>query len=1569
MRKRALAILAHGVKSVALGGVFVGATALGVVVHADMKVMKKVVVSIANDAIASLFQGRLAIGELEQLSLGTTGRVRVSQAEITDPEGHRVILAKGIDARIDLVRLVRSVAGGGTPEVFLDSASIDEVDVALDFDPRGEIGIARAFLPRPDTKPKPTPTSKSPLAEDVRLSIKNAYVHHAHVVGNVVPPKLDADGDDVHANLFIFDNRFTVKVDDARATMRSPRIPGQQGDVHGSAKGELGIPLSGSRKDIVMHWDLVGDAATIPLTAHLGLERDRLTGTVDVAPVEAAIVKRAFPIAPLSRGVEAHAKIDGELTKPLTVNANGRVGDASFTAVGELGLEANQPFHVDADLARVDAAAFAGPSSDVSGHVHAEGALGGGGPAGTFTATTKEGNVSGQSVPAITAEGHFDAKRVDASFRASEPGVDADGELTVHVPEQTLAFDVRARSKDLRRLARAPNRVAGSGSARATGTIDLARATIAAHVTADGAGVGHAPASAASVHAEADVSGPLADPVVDVTASAKQIRLTAPSADPTAPEKEPLTYPSATAHARVVMLPVPRLIEPRVHVDSSERGASIDATAREVRIAGGGVDVRGGQVKGLGAPLEMDVQVHEGATSVRVLAQDVDPKRLAAMTGVAQLRMLPEGSRAAIDVDVKSSATRSDGHVDVKISGAKDGSHGELHAKVDGRRVSARGGVAFGALGWVEVAGDELELPAGLSKSSIERATGVVDLRGEIDLAQGAALFGGESIERIAGTALVSARIERGDAKSLPTVQATASTRGLDVTFNKEGRSTHVGGIDLAVHVGYDGPSDETQASLLTWDAKGVVGSADLASRIPLAAWVTGAKPITLDAIGKLEVAGIVDVPRRDVADLPGILARPDLRGMIAMHAELGGSVAHPAVTLVARGDEMAERKQETLRGVRYAPIDGLLQARWDGRDVVATLTIDEKERPHVDMPKLPIFGLPPPKERPSGHVRGLFIARAPVADLLAGRPLAWDGSAELDVEGLELAPLPLPMNVRGALTGRLKLRDFTTDPVLDMRAHVDELGIGGARIARGDIKIEAKNGSLRTNARVTQADGGTGRVKVVSSSLNWRGTTIAWDDTKPTSIDYTLDRFRLSILRPLVRRAIPEIDGRVDGKGSATVDANTHVFEGGVALSEGRIYVNAIGEEISDLGAVATFERDGAFRVKDVTGKVGAGEIKASASGRFKGLRFESAEAVVVVPSKDGVPVSSEGATFAQATGEMKLSAMMAPDRSKLLVTADVPRAKVTIPNRTTQNLQSLEPDETVAIGIHRPDGTLAVTESRRAPTAKSARDGAALAAVAAEGGVEVEPPPPPLVTRFTVVLGREVELEGRGLKLGLGGRTVAEIADEIAVTGQINLKNGGTIDVQGRKFVVDRGTVTFVAGEDPADPIVIAAAFWDSPDRTRVWVEFNGPLKTGKLTLRSEPPYSKNEILSILLFGRADPNAAPAGDRPSDAQQATAIGAGVASSGLNKALGELDEDFDLEQDRTSANRVRTKVGYRLRRNLKVQIGYASGFSTRELDTTYLFLEWQFIPQWSLIGTRGDKGTSIFDVLFQHRY
>jgi hypothetical protein len=1549
MRRRTLDVLRRSAEVIGIGAVFCGAVAGSVVVAARAAPTRRVVTRLANDTLSSLFMGRFEVDEVSELSLGAWSHVRIAKVEIRDPEGRRAIVARGVDARIHLGRLLSSLASGTTPEISLEDARIDDAEVVVDVDDRGDSGIARAFAARPSKEPKPA-TVKAPSSEDVRLFIPDARIAHAWVHGNIVPPKLDADADDVEARVTITENRLAVELARARVTAREPRGPGQVGDAHGMATGGLTVPLAGAAT-VAMHWDFDGEAAGIPLKAHVGLEGDELDASADIPLVSPEVVRRAFPALPISKPVELHAKAHGKLPA-LAITAHGTVGGSTLDATGAIDLRGDQAFHVDADLAKVDGAAFAGPASDISGHAHVDGVIARGAPKGTFTVTTKPGEVLAQRAPAVEAHGDFDAKRVKAKVHASEAGVVVDGDVVLAIPEQTLTVDAVARSNDLHAVARAPGMVNGSATAHVTGTVDLARSRVSAHVVADATDVARAPASAGSVHADAVIDGPLAEPVVDVTATAKRVELQAAGE-----KRKPLTYPSATARARIVLSKAPRVTDAEVHVDAAENAAAIDAKASEVVFGPGGVAVRGGHVTGLGAPIDADVQVENGAISLRAKGTDVDMHRLSAMTGIRELAFLPDGSRAALDIDVKTTPSRADGHIDVTIAGAKDGSAAEVHAKLAGRHVSGSARAVVGSMGWVELRHVDVDLPGSITVANIERATGTLDLYGDVDLSQAQSLFADERIEQIAGHVAISARIERLDARTRPTVYATAQTRALAVTLNDGGKtSTNITGIDGAVHVAYDGATDETEVAALVWDARGVVASADAKSHVPLYGWATGSTPFDRNALGALEVAGVADVARREVSELPGVFARPELRGYVSMQASVSGSLAKPHVVLAARAEGLSER-EKTRTQPRYAPIDALLQARWDGNDVVASLSADEAESLRVRT-----------KQRNTGHVRALLLAKAPAADLLAGRPLAWNASGELDVADLELAPLPLPLDMRGALTARVKLRDLMGEPLLEAHAHVDDLSLSGVRVLRGDLRVVAKNGSVDGSVRVNQDDGGNGRVNVVSSALAWHGLDVAWDDEKPTKADYTLDRVRLAIVRPFVRRSIPEIDGQIDGRGSATIDATSHVFEGGVALTGGRLYVNAIGEEVTDVRASAVFERDGAFRIKDATAKIGSGEIKASADGRMRGLRFESVDLVAVVPTKDGVPLSAEGATFASATGEVHVSAKMPPDRKALAVTVTVPRAKVTVPTRGTQTLQSTEPDATIEIGIRDHDGKLVAAAQRPGAVRRSKAAAAAALAAAAEAGLP--PPEKDLAAHFAVSLGEDVQLEGRGVRVFLTGRTLVDIADEVAVTGQIALKQGGTIDVQGRRFVVDHGTVTFAAGDEPSDPIVIAAAYWDAPDRTRVWVEFNGPLKTGKLTLRSEPPFSKSEILSILLFGRSDPNQARAGDaRPSDTQAATDVGTGLASSGLNQALGDLDEDFDLEQDHTGANRSRTKVGYRLRRNLKVSLGYASGFSQREPDTTYLFLDWQFVPKWSLIGTRGDRGTSIFDVLFQHRY
>ena len=106
-----------------------------------------------------------------------------------------------------------------------------------------------------------------------------------------------------------------------------------------------------------------------------------------------------------------------------------------------------------------------------------------------------------------------------------------------------------------------------------------------------------------------------------------------------------------------------------------------------------------------------------------------------------------------------------------------------------------------------------------------------------------------------------------------------------------------------------------------------------------------------------------------------------------------------------------------------------------------------------------------------------------------------------------------------------------------------------------------------------------------------------------------------------------------------------------------------------------------------------------------------------------------------------------------------------------------------------------------------------------------------------------------GTQLKIALGGTVTVRVADETHVSGQIQLKSG-TVDVQGKPFEIEKGIVTFV-GTDPSNPDVVITAGWTAPDGTRVFADFNGSVKSGRVTLRSSPrffPHGQVEVKPMI-------------------------------------------------------------------------------------------------------------------------
>jgi translocation and assembly module TamB len=306
-----------------------------------------------------------------------------------------------------------------------------------------------------------------------------------------------------------------------------------------------------------------------------------------------------------------------------------------------------------------------------------------------------------------------------------------------------------------------------------------------------------------------------------------------------------------------------------------------------------------------------------------------------------------------------------------------------------------------------------------------------------------------------------------------------------------------------------------------------------------------------------------------------------------------------------------------------------------------------------------------------------------------------------------------------------------------------------------------------------------------------------------------------------------------------------------------------------------------------------------------------------------------------------------MTPD----VITADieVPTLHVELPLTSTQDVQALGDIEGVRIGTNGPKGFV------------PERLDAARVQLAAPSNKKLQ---------VTINLGKDVEVKrGATLKVALEGKPSITVTDAVRATGQIRLVRG-TIDVQGKSFDIENGTVTFV-GDDPTNPQVVVTASWTAPEGTRVYADFVGPLKTGKVNLRSDPTLPKNEVLALLLFGT--PDALTPNSQTSTA--GSSAGAGVAGSAAAEPVNRALESYGLggvttRVDTSQAN-PRPEVEVQIARDISLQVAYVIGTPPpgQNPDTTLFTLNWRFIRQWSLETTVGSSGTSILDLIWQYRY
>jgi translocation and assembly module TamB len=223
--------------------------------------------------------------------------------------------------------------------------------------------------------------------------------------------------------------------------------------------------------------------------------------------------------------------------------------------------------------------------------------------------------------------------------------------------------------------------------------------------------------------------------------------------------------------------------------------------------------------------------------------------------------------------------------------------------------------------------------------------------------------------------------------------------------------------------------------------------------------------------------------------------------------------------------------------------------------------------------------------------------------------------------------------------------------------------------------------------------------------------------------------------------------------------------------------------------------------------------------------------------------------------------------------------------------------------------------------------------------------------------------------VKAQLGGDLTMTSGDPPRVDGEINLR-GGKLDVNGKTFDIERGTVAF-SGTDTSDPTITATARWDSPAGYTVYADYSGTVKAGKLTLHSEPQLTQTEIVSLLLFGTPEGSLGSTDNGGGAAATAVGVAGDTATKGFNRVMSDFTNlDVSARID-TSTGSARPELVVQVTPRLTTRVTRAVGEPSpgQSPDRTFLTLELRLQRAWALSAIVGDRGASSLDLIWRKRY
>jgi translocation and assembly module TamB len=568
----------------------------------------------------------------------------------------------------------------------------------------------------------------------------------------------------------------------------------------------------------------------------------------------------------------------------------------------------------------------------------------------------------------------------------------------------------------------------------------------------------------------------------------------------------------------------------------------------------------------------------------------------------------------------------------------------------------------------------------------------------------------------------------------------------------------------------------------------------------------------------------------------------------------------------------------------------------------------------------------------------------------MAGLEAPWKANLQLVLDRFPLHRVSglYDHRVRGTVSGLVTLEGLHDDARANVAMTLAGLQVGDVAFKDGQLDARLDGQSASGTLRVDEEDGNL--EAHADLATRWgRALAPSLDAGRSSRVTVSTHQFRAAFFQPLVSRNLMELDGRISGDAGIVFGPSGTAMrpQAQMTLQNGTFELATFGSEFHDAGGRLTVTPDGSVRLDDLVAHGLSGTVRAAASAHVDGLALTAAQIAVQIPSKDPLPLIFDGLQMGVLDGRFDVGIGRAAGGG-LDVNVAVESAHVQLPTASTSlDVQPLGEIENVEVGV------------RRSPSHFDVIGLDAAHESLADARASSQTP-----THVVVALGRDVRVSrGTMLDVRLEGQPSVAMAEKTAVSGQVRLPPGGIIEVEGKRFEIENGFVTFV-GDDPSNPQVVLTAGWTAPDDTRIFADFIGPLKSAQLKLRSVPAKTQKEIVSLLLYGTGE-----------DDTLTTAAAAGAAAQpvnqvlgGVNRALGSLGLAGGIATKLDS--NLRPDVEVQITRDISLQVAWVLGtHPPMQPDSTLLTLDWRFLRKWSLETTVGDEGTSIFDVIWQHRY